>query len=39
MRQTLPPLQYVQTFEGGLAGAMGVAVEASNATVPGDDSM
>ncbi|GME46671.1 hypothetical protein GTA08_BOTSDO11837 [Neofusicoccum parvum] len=37
MRQVTPPLQYVQTLERALNGDMGVAVEGSNATVPGDD--
>ena len=37
MRQATPALQYVQTLERDLAGDMGVSVEASNASVPGDD--
>ncbi|KAF2840967.1 glycoside hydrolase family 115 protein [Patellaria atrata CBS 101060] len=37
MRQTTPPLYYVQALERGLNGDMGIGVEASNATVPGDD--
>ncbi|KAK8251111.1 hypothetical protein HDK77DRAFT_406413 [Phyllosticta capitalensis] len=37
MRQVTPPLQFVQTLEGGLNGDMGVSVEGSNASVPGDD--
>jgi hypothetical protein len=37
MRQSTPPLQYVQALEGGLAGPMGIMVEGDNATVPGDD--
>lgn len=37
MRQVTPPLQYVQTLERSLRGDMGVAVEGSNASVPGDD--
>ncbi|GAB7347368.1 hypothetical protein MBLNU459_g4302t2 [Dothideomycetes sp. NU459] len=37
MRQAVPPIQYVQLAESGLAGDLGVAVEGSNATVPGDD--
>lgn len=37
MRNTIPPLAYVQQLEMGLAGPMGVSVEASNASVPGDD--
>nr|OQO30744.1 hypothetical protein B0A51_02440 [Rachicladosporium sp. CCFEE 5018] len=37
MRQALPGLQYVQVQERDLAGDLGVSVETSNATVPGDD--
>ena len=37
MRNTLPPLAYTQQLEESLAGNMGVSVEGSNATVPGDD--
>ena len=37
MRQAIPGLQYVMTSERGLAGDMGVTVQNSNATVPGDD--
>lgn len=37
MRQSSPDLRYVQVLERSLAGDMGVAVEGSNATVPGDD--
>lgn len=37
MRQSSPDLRYVQTLEDSLAGNMGVAVEGSNATIPGDD--
>lgn len=37
MRQVTPPLQYVQILERGLAGDLGVSVEGSNASVPGDD--
>ncbi|TKA64698.1 hypothetical protein B0A55_11188 [Friedmanniomyces simplex] len=37
MRQALPGLQYVQTLERDLAGDMGVTIQGSNATVPGDD--
>ncbi|KAK7514024.1 hypothetical protein IWZ03DRAFT_247421 [Phyllosticta citriasiana] len=37
MRQITPPLQFVQTLEGGLNGDMKVSVEGSNASVPGDD--
>lgn len=37
MRQSSPDLRYVQTLERSLAGDMSVAVEGSNATIPGDD--
>jgi len=37
MRQSSPDLRYVQVLERSLAGDMGVAVEGSNATIPGDD--
>ncbi|KAL1652346.1 hypothetical protein SLS58_000473 [Diplodia intermedia] len=37
MRQVTPPLQYVQNLERSLRGDMGVSVEGSNASVPGDD--
>jgi hypothetical protein len=37
MRNTLPPLWYVQELETSLAGNIGVAIEGSNATVSGDD--
>ncbi|KAF2098882.1 hypothetical protein NA57DRAFT_39709 [Rhizodiscina lignyota] len=37
MRQSTPGLHYVQTLERGLAGDMGVSVEASLGVVPGDD--
>lgn len=37
MRQALPGLQYVQLAERSLTGDLGVSVEGSNATVPGDD--
>ncbi|KAF9883989.1 hypothetical protein FE257_002430 [Aspergillus nanangensis] len=37
MRNTLPPLAYTQLLEDSLAGSMGVSVEGSNASVPGDD--
>ncbi|EMC99548.1 glycoside hydrolase family 115 protein [Baudoinia panamericana UAMH 10762] len=37
MRQALPGLQYVATSERDLAGDMGVTIQNSNATVPGDD--
>jgi hypothetical protein len=37
MRQSSPDLRYVQVKERSLAGDMSVAVEGSNATIPGDD--
>jgi len=37
MRQSTPFLRWVQTLERSLSGDMGVAVEGSNATIPGDD--
>jgi hypothetical protein len=37
MRNSLPPLSFVQELETSLAGNIGVGVEASNATVSGDD--
>lgn len=37
MRNAIPSLGYVQTQEVSLAGQLGVGVEASNATVSGDD--
>jgi hypothetical protein len=37
MRQSTPFLRWVQTSERALSGDMGVTVERSNATVPGDD--
>ncbi|KAI9924058.1 hypothetical protein ASPWEDRAFT_26340 [Aspergillus wentii DTO 134E9] len=37
MRNTLPPISYTQVIEESLAGSMGVSVEGSNASVPGDD--
>lgn len=37
MRNTLPPVAYVQSLEDSLAGSMGVSCEGSNASVPGDD--
>jgi hypothetical protein len=37
MRQSTPYLRWVQTLERSLAGDLGVAVEGSNATIPGDD--
>lgn len=37
MRNSIPPLGYVQQLEMSLAGGLGVTVEGSNGTVPGDD--
>lgn len=37
MRQSTPDLRWVQTLERSLAGDMGVSVERSNASIPGDD--
>ncbi|KAK2796366.1 hypothetical protein FQN50_009582 [Emmonsiellopsis sp. PD_5] len=37
MRNTLPPLSYVQILEDSLAGNMGVSVEGGKGAVPGDD--
>ncbi|KAF2110994.1 hypothetical protein BDV96DRAFT_650597 [Lophiotrema nucula] len=37
MRQSSPFLRWVQTSERSLSGDLGVAIEGSNATVPGDD--
>jgi hypothetical protein len=37
MRNAIPSLFYVQTAETSVAGNIGVGVEGSNATVPGDD--
>ena len=37
MRNTLPALSFVQNTVNSLAGHVGVGVEGSNATVPGDD--
>jgi hypothetical protein len=37
MRNIAPQLQYFQPFEGSLSGDMGIAIEGSNASVPGDD--
>jgi len=37
MRNTLPPMQYVQESVASIAGHVGVGVEGSNGTVPGDD--
>ncbi|KAK5122578.1 hypothetical protein LTR85_003841 [Meristemomyces frigidus] len=37
MRQALPGLKYIATLERSLAGDMGVTIQNTNATVPGDD--
>src|ERR1700733_3247818 len=37
MRNTAPPLAFVQELETSLAGNLGVGVEGNNATVSGDD--
>ncbi|KKA28239.1 hypothetical protein TD95_002433 [Thielaviopsis punctulata] len=37
MRNALPPMTYVQTTRPSVAGQLGIGVEASNATVSGDD--
>ncbi|KAK9471182.1 uncharacterized protein V1510DRAFT_219005 [Dipodascopsis tothii] len=37
MLDTLPPLAYVQALDNSLAGSMGIATEASNGSIPGDD--
>jgi hypothetical protein len=37
MRNTLPPVAYTQHLEDSLAGNMGVSVEGSQASIPGDD--
>jgi hypothetical protein len=37
MRQSLPPLQYVEALEGGLNGDMRVAAEGQRGATPGDD--
>ena len=37
LRSSLPPLKFVQSLENSLAEKIGVAMEASSATVPGDD--
>lgn len=37
MRNTLPPLAYVQLLENSLAGSLGLTVESSNGSIPGDD--
>lgn len=36
MRNVLPPLNYIMPSERSLTGEMGVSVEGSNATIPGD---
>ena len=36
MRNTLPPLMYVQPTQVSLGGDMGVSVESSNGSIPGD---
>ncbi|KAH9893097.1 glycoside hydrolase family 115 protein [Xylariomycetidae sp. FL2044] len=37
MRNTLPAMAYVQTKLSAVAGNIGISVEASNGTIPGDD--
>ncbi|USP76328.1 glycoside hydrolase family 115 protein [Curvularia clavata] len=37
MRQSTPDLRWVQVWERSLAGDMGIHVEGSNASIPGDD--
>lgn len=37
MRNTIPPLSYVQELESAMPGTVGLAVEGSLASVPGDD--
>ncbi|KAI5793688.1 hypothetical protein DFH27DRAFT_485299 [Peziza echinospora] len=37
MRNTLPPLAYTQTLQTSLAGSLGVSIESSNGSIPGDD--
>jgi hypothetical protein len=37
MRQLSPQLQYLQSFDRSLSGDMGVSIEGSTASVPGDD--
>lgn len=37
MRNTLPPMSYVQALETSLAGNLGIGIDGSNATVSGDD--
>ncbi|KAK8058078.1 immunoglobulin I-set domain-containing protein [Apiospora phragmitis] len=37
MRNVAPALQYVQSAVASVAGSIGISVEGSNATIPGDD--
>jgi hypothetical protein len=37
MRNMPPQIQYLQLLEGSLSGTMAIAIEGSNASVPGDD--
>lgn len=37
MRNVMPPVAFVQASEVSLAGNLGIGVEGSNATIPGDD--
>lgn len=37
MTDQMPPIQYIQSQDRALSGDMGVAIEGSNATLPGDD--
>ncbi|OTB01216.1 glycoside hydrolase family 115 protein [Hypoxylon sp. CI-4A] len=37
MRNTLPSMAYVQTSVSAVSGSVGIAIEGSNATIPGDD--
>ncbi|KAF2422423.1 hypothetical protein EJ08DRAFT_725966 [Tothia fuscella] len=37
MQNFIPPLHYIQSLEGSLSGDMGIAIEGSNASIPGDD--
>ncbi|KAI1328965.1 glycoside hydrolase family 115 protein [Xylariaceae sp. FL0255] len=37
MRNVLPAMEYVQSTISAISGAVGIAVEASNASIPGDD--
>lgn len=37
MRNTLPAMSYVQSQRASVAGHVGIGVEGSNATIPGDD--